>query len=228
MEKGLGDPQAEQAYQAFHRAKQADQKVKLGEAYINKYPLDWHIQAAYEELAQTYYSKQDMANFYQLADKGIALYPDDVMLLAMSGWAIPRAYKPDDPDGDARLDKAEKYEKHALEVLKGLTKPASASDQQFETFKTEESVTAHSALGLIYFRRGQLEDAAKELLEATNNAASPDPTDFLVLGAAYQNLNRFKEAADAYNRCAQIAGPLQADCKVSADRTAKQAAALAK
>lgn len=223
QEKGLGDPRAEEAYQAFHSAKDAGKKIKLGEAFLNQYPSNWHIQAVYEELTQTYYSNQDLANFYRCSDTGIARYPDDVTLLAMTGWIIPRAYKPDDPDGDKRLDKAEKYEKHAIEVLKTMKKPNTLSDQQFNLYKTQESATAHSALGLIYFRRAQFEDSVKEIQEATQDASKPDPTDFMVLGADFQNLSRFKEAADAFNRCAQIAGPLQAGCKDYADRSTKQA-----
>jgi tetratricopeptide (TPR) repeat protein len=223
QEKDLGDPRAEEAYQAFHNAKDAGKKIKLGEAFINKYASSWHIQAVYEELTQTYYSNQDLANFCRCSDKGIALYPDDVTLLAMTGWIIPRAYKHDDPDGDKRLDTAEKYEKHAIEALKIMKKPNMPSDQQFNLYKTQESATAHSALGLIYFRQSKFDDSVKEIQEATQDASKPGPTDFMVLGADFQNLSRFKEAADAFNRCAQIAGPLQAGCKDYADRSMKQA-----
>lgn len=222
-ERGLGDPRAEQAYQAFHSAKDANKRIKLGEAFVNKYPTSWHIQAVYEELTQTYYSNQDLANFYRCSDKGIALYPDDVTLLAMTGWIIPRAYKHDDPDGDKRLDNAEKYAKHAIDVLKSMKKPDTVSEQDFSLYKAQESATAHSALGLIYFRQSKFDDSVKEIQLATQDASKPDPTDFMVLGADFQNLNRFKDAADAFNRCAQIPGPLQPGCKDYADRSMKQA-----
>jgi hypothetical protein len=224
LRDNLGDPQQEEAYKAFHGAQDLDKKIKLGQAFINKYPSNWHARAVYDELAQACYSKQDLANFHMYADKGIALFPDDVTLLAMSGWVIPRAYQPDDPDAEKKLDKAENYAKHAIEVLATLQKPATMPDQQFQLYKTEESAIAHSALGLIYFRREQFQESAKEILEATQVAATPDPTDFFVLGADFQNLNRFKEAADAFNRCAQIGGALQQSCKESADRATMQAA----
>jgi tetratricopeptide (TPR) repeat protein len=102
--------------------------------------------------------------------------------------------------------------------------PEGMSDQQFADYKKQVLTTAHSGLGLIYFRQARFEDSAKELEEATQNASTLDPTDYLVLGGDYQNLSRFKEAADAFNRCAQIAGPLQAGCKEYADSSAKRAA----
>jgi len=224
MEKSLGDPIAEEAYQAFHNAKDADKKIKLGEDYINQYPSDRHIQAAYDELTQAYSATHDMENFYKWSDKGISLFPDDVTLLAMTGWVIPRAYRPDDPDGEARLGKAEKYAKHAIEVLNTMQPPTGMPQQQFDQYKTEELSTAHSALGLVYFRQEKFEDSTKEIQEATQGTQSPDPTDFFVLGAAYQNLNQYKEAADAFNRCAQMPGGLQANCKQNADNATKLAA----
>ena len=64
----------------------------------------------------------------------------------------------------------------------------------------------------------------KELKEATQDAATPDPTDYLILGGDYQNLSKFKEAADAFNQCAKIVGPMQAGCKTYADQSLKLAA----
>jgi len=226
MRNNLGDPAEEAAYKAFHEtsSRDVDKKISLGQAFVNKYPSSFRTESVYAELAQTYYSKQDVANFYACADKGIALKPDDPVLLAMVGWVAPRAYKRDDPDADNKLDKGETYAKRAILLMDTLPKPAGMSDQQFTQFKGEELETAHSGLGLIYFRRGEFEDSVKELQQATQNAANPDPTDFYVLGASFQNLNRYKDAADAFNRCAQIAGPLQQDCKQSASSALKQAA----
>jgi len=63
----------------------------------------------------------------------------------------------------------------------------------------------------------------KELQQATQSASPPDPTDFFVLGLDLQSLNRFGEAADAFNRCGQIPGALQDRCKQSAEAAKKQA-----
>jgi hypothetical protein len=63
-----------------------------------------------------------------------------------------------------------------------------------------------------------------ELQQSTQAAASPDQTDFYVLGLDFQKLNRLPEAADAFNRCSQITGGLQDRCKQSADAARKQAA----
>ena len=77
---------------------------------------------------------------------------------------------------------------------------------------------------MVYFRREQYSDSEKEMQLSMAGEANPDPTDLLVLGADYQNLGRFKEAADAFNRCAQVPGNYQATCKQQADNSLKMAA----
>lgn len=222
----LGDPKEEAAYQAFHKVSEqdADKKIHLGIAFLAKYPGDRYTEAVYEELSQTYYNKKDLASFYTYSEKGLALFPDDVHLLALSGWVIPRAFDAHDPDADKKLDKAELYEKHALDTMDKLQKPAGVTDEQFSQFKTGEVAVAHSGLGLVYFRREQYEASAKELQTATQNETTPDPTDYFILGADLENLSRYKEAADAFNRCAQIPGSIQDNCKkYAADATQRAA-----
>lgn len=224
LRQGLGDPKEDAAYQAFHKATDADKKIKLGNTFLAKYPGDRYSESVYEELAQTYYDKKDLASFYTYSDKGLSLFPDDVHLLALTGWVIPRAYSHDDPDGDKKLDKAETYAKHALQTIGTVAKPDNATDQQFADYKAGESAMAHSALGLVYFRREQYEESAKELQAATESGAKVDPTDLFIMGADHENLGQFKEAADAFNRCAQIAGDMQDRCRQYASSALKQAA----
>jgi hypothetical protein len=226
LQQNLGDPREEAAYQAFHKVamQDADKKIKLGKAFITKYPSDRYTQTVYDEVAQTYYAKQDLNDFYDWSAKGLSRFPDDVSLLALTGWVIPRAYQPNEPDGDKKLDQAEAEEKRAIQELDGLAKPTGLNDESFSQYKALEASVAHSALGLIYFRREQYEDSEKEMQLSMAARADSDPTDFLVLGADYQNLGRFKEAADAFNRCAQVPGSFQATCKQQADSSLKMAA----
>lgn len=224
MEKSLGDPKAFEAYNKFHKADEPAKKIKLGNEFINKYPHDGHLEMVYEELAEAYFAKRDLTNFYSIADQGIARFPDEPGLLAVAGTTMARAYSHDDPDAAKKLEKAEGYDKHAVDVLKTFKRPPTMTQPQFDAYMKQVSSTAHSGLGLIYFRQADFADSVKELQQATQDAASPDATDLMVLGADYQNLSQFKEAADAFNRCAQIPGPMQNGCKQYADQDAKQAA----
>jgi hypothetical protein len=214
LREQLGDPKETAAYQAFHKASEdGDKKIHLGVAFLAKYPSDRYTEAVYDELSQTYYDHKDLPSFYLYSDKGIALFPDDVYLLALSGWAIPRAFDAKQADADKQLDKAEVYEKHAMELLDKMIKPSMFSDDQFAQYKTQELSVVHSGLGFVYFRREKYDDSEKELEIATKDKAQADPNDLFVLGADLHNLGRYKEAADAFNRCAKLSSPMQDNCK---------------
>jgi len=220
------DPQEEAAYKAFFDAgpQAPDTRIQLGNDFVQKYPTSHYAESVYAGLVQAYYSKQDWKNFYADADKALALNADDVSVLTMVGWVIPHVINPDDPDTQKNLDKAETYEKHAIELIGAMPKPATLTDDQFSQSKAMALSQAHSGLGLVYFRRQRLEDSVSELKQATEGAASPDQTDYYVLGIDLQSLKRYPESADAFNRCSQIMGGLQDRCKQNADNARKQAA----
>jgi tetratricopeptide (TPR) repeat protein len=220
------DPREEAAYKAFYsaRADEIDKKIQLGNEFLQKYPKSPLAEAVDAGLVTAYYDKQDWKNFYAAADHALALKPDDVDVLTTVGWVIPHFFNPNDPDADTRLDKAETFEKHAIQVMEKMPKPDYLTESQFAALKAQKSVQAHSALGLVYFRREDYENSAQELLQATQNNASPDQTDLFVLGASLDNLNRYAEAAEAFDRCSQMNGALQDQCKQNAAGAKKQAA----
>jgi tetratricopeptide (TPR) repeat protein len=220
------DAEEEAAYKAFFDAatQSADVRIQLGTDFLQKYPTSRYVESVCAALVHAYYTKQDWKNFYAYADKTLAVNPDDVNVLTMVGWVIPHTYNADDPDARKNLDKAERYEKHAIEVIATMPKPVNMTDDQFSQSKAAILSEAHSGLGLVYFRRQQPADSASELQQATQGTPTPDQTDLYVLGLDLNNLKRFPEAADAFNHCSQIAGALQDRCKQDADAARKQAA----
>ncbi|HEY0702238.1 MAG TPA: hypothetical protein VGD60_05670 [Candidatus Acidoferrales bacterium] len=223
------DPQEEADYKTFFELKpeENDKRIDLGTTFVVKYPDSRYDEAVYSQLTVAEYKKQEYDKMYADANKAVALNPDDVTVLIITGWVLPHTYNADDPQADAKLDKAEKFEKHALEILPTMQKPAamtSMTDDQFAKAKIEYESQAHSGLGLVYFRKQNYDGAVVELSKGVSTASSPDPTDYYVLGVSYGHLDRFPEAADAYTKCAAIPGGLQARCKQQAD-DAKQKAA---
>ena len=220
------DPEEEKAYKAFNDAnapQQADVRIKLGEQFLAKYPQSRYAVQIYERLMQDYLDKQEFDKMYDAGDKALAINPDDVTVLVVTGWVYPHNYNPDEPNAEKRLSEAEAKEKHALDVLSKLPKPANMTDEQFAKAKDSLASQAHSGLGLIYFRRQDYANSITELQAGEKIAATPDATDFYVMGAEMQSLKRFSEAADAYQKCAQIPGPLADRCKQKTDEAKKQA-----
>lgn len=212
------NPKEQKAYKAFHDSnpQDADQRIKLGESFIKKYPSGPYTGVVYSALVQAYYVKQDWKNFYAAADKALAINPNDVDVLTKVSWVIPHIYNANDANAAQQLSKAEEYAKRAIAEIPNLAKPKSLTDQQFEAAKAVDLAEAHSALGLVYFRRKDYANSAKELTLATQGT-HPDPTDLYVLGLDLQTTQQFAQAADAFNRCAQIPGALQARCKQQAN-----------
>jgi tetratricopeptide (TPR) repeat protein len=219
----LGDKDQVAAYQAFNKEQAPAKKIELGNKFLLKYPKSPLAERVDVGLMNTYRAQQDWKNTYLSADNALALKPDDVDVLTTVGWTIPHVYTPTDPDADQELNKAETFAKHALDVLAKLPKPTDMTDAQFTASKAKRTAQAHSALGLVYFRRNDYDNSEKELEQATKDNPAPDATDLFVLGADLQNLNRYGEAADAFHACGQIAGALQEQCKQYGDAAKRQA-----
>jgi tetratricopeptide (TPR) repeat protein len=220
------DPEEQKAYKGFHDLKpdQVDQEIQLGEEFVQKYPTSKYTEIVYSRLVSAYFAKQQLDKMYAAADKALALNDKDVQVLTLIGWVIPHSYDPNDIDAERKLDKAESYEKHALEALSTLEKPAGMSDEDFTKAKTDRTSMAHSGLGLVYFRRQQYAESAKELEQAIQLAAKPDPVDLYVLGIDYTQTKRFSDATDAFQKCAAVPSGLASACKQKADQAKKEAA----
>ena len=217
-------PPDENDYNVWKGAKDPDKKIKLGEDFVAKYPMSQYCAEVYDDLVNTYYMRENWNSFYATGDKAIAAGPDDVFALITVGWVIPHQYNSDDPDATKKLEKAATYEKHAIELLTAMQKPSKVTDEQFTSGKTKFLSEAHSGLGLVYFRNQDFDNAVKELQQATQTAESPDPTDLYALAISYEQINRYGDAADAFGKCAAIAGSLQDRCKQSAADDATKAA----
>jgi tetratricopeptide (TPR) repeat protein len=209
----LGDKDQVADFQAFSKERDPAKKIQRGDRFLVKYPKSPLIERVDVGMMNAYDQQQDWKNTYRLADNALALKPDDVDVLTTVGWTIPHVYSPSDPDADQELDKAESYSKRALDVLAKLPKPPNMNNEQFAASKTKRTLEAHSALGLVYFRRGDYGSSAAELAISTKDNSTPDQTDLFVLGVDLQSLNHDAEAADAFQKCAAIAGPLQGQCK---------------
>lgn len=208
------DPAEEAAYKQFTDVKpdDYDQEIQQGEDFVKKYPSSRYNEVVYGRLTSAYYNKQQTDKMYEAGDKALALNPNDVQVLVLVGWVIPHNIDPNDPNSTSRLQKSEEYEKRALQILPTLPKPASLTDEQFTKAKAQDESMAHSGLGLTYFREQKAEDSLKELQQATT-ADKPDPVDFFIMGIDLESLKRYNEAAQAFDKCAQIPGVMQDRCK---------------
>lgn len=212
----------EAAYKAFNDEGDPDAKIEFGEAFDRAYPTSGYQKAVDSVLVTLYYNKEDWPKFYDTGHKLIAEDPDNVPILELVGWVIPRQYNAADPGEPAKLDESEKYEKHALGLIAEMKKPRAVTKDQFNNAQASLAWRAHGGLGMTYFRRKDFANSVKELeIAVTEESPETDPVDLYVLGIDLQNLNRSSEAVDAFEKCSQIPGKLQDRCKQIADSTMK-------
>jgi tetratricopeptide (TPR) repeat protein len=217
------DPQETAAYKEFYKATEPAKKIQLGTSFLHKYPKSYLDEPVEVGLLDAYYSNKDWKDVYSTADSALALKPDDVYVLTTVGWLIPHVYNPNDPDAGKLLTTAEQYSKYAIDVIPKMERPSHMKDTQFAAMKDQYTHKAHSALGLVYFRRGYFDLSVKELHQAISGLPNPDETDLYVLGVDLDNLKQYSEAADAYDRCIQAGGPFVDRCKQSASDSRKLA-----
>lgn len=224
------DPKEEAAYKAFYDmnpSTEADTEaqIKAGEQFLKDYPQSRYREGVYARLSTAYFKKGQIDQMCDAADKALEINPDDLTVLTQVGWMIPHA-GPSTPNYDQDLTKAEGYEKHALEVLNTLPKPANLTQDQFDQSKNSALSQAHAGLGLVYFRQKKIELSSAEMSQATTVATDNDPTDFFILGLDDESLQKYADSAKAFDACAQMNSPLQDRCKQgSAEAKAKAGAA---
>jgi tetratricopeptide (TPR) repeat protein len=219
------DPEEEKAYKTFYdvAVTDPDKEIEVGVPFVEKYAKSRYAEQVYARLTQAYYNKQNLNKMYEYGDKALALDPNDVTVLTLIGWVLP--HDASAPDFEARLKKAETFEKRALEKLATMQAPAGMTDEQFAKAKAQLVAQAHSGLGLVYFRQNKTAEAASELKLATEGNPSADPTDYYVMGLQLEKLDRESEAADAFQKCAASPNSLQSRCKQNSEDARKKATA---
>lgn len=214
------------AFKAFQAVPMSDakQKIQAGEAFLQKYPETRYKSAVYAPLTFAYLQDGQVQKMEEYGEKEVALTPTDVSTLALLGQTLPRSIHSGISQAEAAqlLEKGEKYSKQAIEITPTIPKPANMTDEAFAAAKNQNLAMAHSGLGLVYIRRGKNAEAITELDEAVKVDPNPDPVNYYLLGMANSKTSHFDDAITAFNKCAAMAGPMQATCKSQADDTKKK------
>ncbi|MGC1188795.1 MAG: VWA domain-containing protein [Candidatus Acidiferrales bacterium] len=204
--------QEEANFNAILAATDPNEQIRLSEDFLQKHPASRFAGPVSTRLVEAYYSKNDWTGFYAAATTTLAKNPDDVDILVLTGWVVAHLYDPDESGAAAKYDQAESYLKHAMRIIPGLLKPAGLTDEQFAAYKATEMLRAHSGLGLVEFRLKDYGSSVQELQQATLGPASPEPADLWALGIGLEQIKRYTDATDAFERCGKIPGALQDSC----------------
>ncbi len=219
------NPEEEAAYKLFFEAKEDSLRVKLGEEFQEKFPTSRYLESVYATLISAYQNLGQEEKMLASGEKTLVINADNVAALVTLTKALARRTDPQSLDAQQKFDKAEKYGKHALELIPALRKPENVTEEVFVKIKNDALADIHGGLGLIYLRKERIAESIAELEQATKISTSPDPVDFYLLGIVLQASKRYEESIAAYGSCAEAASQLQETCKQRQAEAKKQAAA---
>ncbi|MGD0908351.1 MAG: tetratricopeptide repeat protein [Candidatus Acidiferrales bacterium] len=212
----------EDAYKIFFNARTGppETQIQLGEDFIAKFPMSTYLGQVYGSLCNAYSAVGQEDKMFDAGQKALEINPDNVDVLSLLAMAIPRRVRGNTPDAAQKMQKAEEYGHHAVELIPNIPKPPDLDDATFEKTKNDKLAMAHSGLGLIDINHQKFEDARTELMLAVQLSSNPDPVDYFLLGNADSKASYYNDAAAAFGKCATT-GPLTAQCK-SGEETAKK------
>jgi tetratricopeptide (TPR) repeat protein len=212
-------------YQAIFDARNGEPQhvIELGEAFMVKYPDSKYGIGVDSILTPAYMGTDQFDKMVNAGSKVLQMDPDDVDILPLLAWAIPRRVSAKTPDGAQQLQKAQAWARHGIELLSALTKPENLDQAAFEKAKNEKLSMCHDGLGVVDIKTGRYDDAITEITQAMQLGGEPDLVDDFLLGVAQEATNHFPDAIASFNKCATD-GPVQQQCKNGIDDTKKKAA----
>jgi tetratricopeptide (TPR) repeat protein len=212
------------AYKAVYDARGGDAAgiIEAGEKFVSQYPMSIYVGAVYSELTTAYLNANQAEKMMNAGSKALEANPDNVDVLPLMAWAMPRRVTSQTADGPQQLQKAQGYAKHGIELLNSMPKPAEMEDAAFTKAKNEKLAMCHDGLGVAAVKTGKYDDAISELNQSVQLSATPDLVDYYLLGVSDQLTSRFTDAIANFTKCS-AAGPLQAQCKAGLEETKKKA-----
>jgi tetratricopeptide (TPR) repeat protein len=205
-------------------ASDARQMVNLGETFLATYPNSIFAGAVHGQLAIAYLNINQVDKMIDSGEKALAADPNNVDVLPLMAWAIPRRVNSSTPNPVQQLEKAMNYARRAINLLSTMPKPVEMDDAAFAKVKNDKLAQCRSGMGTAYFKTGKFDEAVNELNQAVRLDSNPDPVDYYVLGVSNDRASHFTDAVMAFDKCAASPGQLQAQCRNLSAETKRKAA----
>ena len=104
----------EDAFKAFSDSKDLALTAKMGEDFVQKYPSSHYLESVYTRLTRVYQGTGQEKEMFASGEKVLSVNPDNVDVLVMMCWAIPRRLDTRSLDSTQKLAKAEQYSKREI------------------------------------------------------------------------------------------------------------------
>ncbi len=160
------------AYSAMANEKDPDKQIALAQAFIQKFPTSDFISGAYTVEMTVYAKKGNTDQAIDAAKKVLSSDANNLDALAFLSYVFPFKYKKEDPNAATELTQAQANAQHGLEVLQKLQKPASVSQDAYDTYVKAKRALFNGTVGFVALQQTNYPDAIKYLKQAKQDNPS--------------------------------------------------------
>ena len=182
-----------------------DKMIELGKKFAVDYPTSQLLSIVYTKIVAAYRQKNDVANAVEYGEKALELDPKNVVALAYTAHTIPQRLTGSGLEQAQKLARTQKLAEQGLAEIQNMVNFTQAPEEEFQEQKAILSSLCHSALGMVYLMKNQLEKAQEEYRLAVETVKEPDPVDYIRLGMTYKGTRKFDEALAAYESAIKLA-----------------------
>lgn len=193
------------AIKKINEAKTDDDKIAAVDAFITGFPNSDFKSYELMVAAETADHKVDYAKAVSYGEMAIQADPKSFYAMLLVAGELAQHTQKYDLDKEEKLTKAEKLVADALAIIPTAEKPHSGgvSEADWNTFKKEQTGTAHKDLGLVAEKRGKWDVAANEY-QAALDVDPGDQVTMARLANADNESGKFTEALATANKVLKL------------------------
>jgi tetratricopeptide (TPR) repeat protein len=184
-------PEEFDAYLLVLKETKPEKTIAATADFVQRWPRSEMVAQILELQSEAYESLGEAKNAILSGEKALSAAPDNLVVLTNLAYTIANSTtKPQ------QLSRAEGYARRVLDLSQTILIPKKVSPPEWQETRSHLSSTAHGALGLIAYKRGDSAAAIRELETAVGLERAPSPANIYRLGLLYQTVgNRTKAVA---------------------------------
>jgi tetratricopeptide (TPR) repeat protein len=204
------EARSRQEYQDYKSATAIAEGASLEKAaddFAAKYPASELRVYLYSKSLHQYQNEDNPAKMLDMANKVLALDPDNSVALATSALVLADSLIASDPARDQKVWLIRHNCDHALETMdSSLVLAPGVTAQDVAAYKALLGARVHSALGIMELKTGNDREAENDLkMAAGMNRVRGDASVYYHLALAQDHQKKYAEAVDSAEQALQLA-----------------------
>ncbi len=169
------------------------------EKFARDWPKSELLVHVYELQMQAALELGDGPAALRAGDAALSVAPDYIPVLAGMASLLPN--ETSDP---ARISRAHGYAQRVLDLLTAFRPPRRIPLEEWERVEKKLKSQCHSALGMVAFKRGLVDESIREFETAVSLAPEPDAVQYYRLGLLYQSKGNLRAAEEKLSEAERL------------------------